>query len=177
MLTMSTFSLLHEKNNFASQFSIFYRKWPDTSACTCAHARCIQFVQREFSQLSVSHNRVCTKVPIPIVYRYANIGPMPIVYRYANIGPIPIIGQSLNEDSLVWVSSCSNTGSIRGDSYWTSRKNSLVLIKLSSINKVSLVLGSSCSNTGSIRDDPHWTSRKNDLELIELSSINKVILV
>jgi hypothetical protein len=33
----------------------------------------------------------------------------------------------------------SNTGSIRDDPYWTSRENSLELIKLSSINKVSLV--------------------------------------
>ena len=31
------------------------------------------------------------------------------------------------------------TGSIRDYSYWTSRKNSLELIELSSINKVSLV--------------------------------------
>ena len=31
------------------------------------------------------------------------------------------------------------TESIRDDSYWTSRKNSLELIELSSINKVSLV--------------------------------------
>ena len=46
---------------------------------------------------------------------------------------------SITEVSLVWVSSCSNTGSIRDDPYWTSRKNSLELIKLSSINKVSLV--------------------------------------
>ena len=37
------------------------------------------------------------------------------------------------------VSSCSNTGSIRDDPYWTSRKNSLELIEPSSINKVSLV--------------------------------------
>jgi hypothetical protein len=37
------------------------------------------------------------------------------------------------------VSSCSNTGSIRDDPYWTSRKNSLELIELSSINKVNLV--------------------------------------
>ena len=62
-------------------------------------------------------------------------------------------------------------------SYWTSRKDSLELIELSSINKVSLVKVSSCSNTGSIRDDPYWTSRKDSLELIELSSINKVSLV
>ena len=33
----------------------------------------------------------------------------------------------------------NNTGSIRDDPYWTSRKNSLELIELSSINKVSLV--------------------------------------
>jgi hypothetical protein len=46
---------------------------------------------------------------------------------------------SINKVSLVQVSSCSNTGSIRDDPYWTSRKNSLELIELSSINKVSLV--------------------------------------
>ena len=34
---------------------------------------------------------------------------------------------------------CCNTVSIRDDPYWTSRKNSLELIGLSSINKVSLV--------------------------------------
>ena len=39
---------------------------------------------------------------------------------------------------LVSVFSCSNTGSIRDDPYWTSRKNSLELIGLSSLNKVSL---------------------------------------
>jgi hypothetical protein len=33
----------------------------------------------------------------------------------------------------------SNTGSIRDDPSWISRKNSLELIELSSINKVSLV--------------------------------------
>jgi hypothetical protein len=38
-----------------------------------------------------------------------------------------------------FVSSCSNTGSIRDDPYWISRKNSLELIELSNINKVSLV--------------------------------------
>ena len=46
---------------------------------------------------------------------------------------------SINEVSLVQVSSCSNTGSIRDDPYWTSRKNSLELMELSSINNVSLV--------------------------------------
>ena len=36
-------------------------------------------------------------------------------------------------------STCSNTGSIRDDPYWTSRENSLELMELSSINKVSLI--------------------------------------
>ncbi len=40
--------------------------------------------------------------------------------------------------SLFRVLSRSNTVSIRDDPYWTSRKNSLELIELSSINKVSL---------------------------------------
>ena len=75
---------------------------------------------------------------------------------------------SINKVSLELVSFCSNTGSIRYDPYWTSRKNTLELIELSSINKVSLVLVSYCSNTGSIRDDPYWTSTKSSLELIEL---------
>ena len=65
------------------------------------------------------------------------------------------------------------TQSIRNYPNWTSRKNSLELIQLSSINKVSLVQVSSCSDTGSIRDDSYWTSRKNSLELIELSCINE----
>ena len=51
---------------------------------------------------------------------------------------------SMNKVSLVWVSFCSITGSIRDDPYWTSRKNILELIGLSSINKVSLVLVYSC---------------------------------
>jgi hypothetical protein len=42
---------------------------------------------------------------------------------------------NLNSDILI----CNNTGSIRDDSYWTSRKNNLELIELSNINKVSLV--------------------------------------
>ena len=45
---------------------------------------------------------------------------------------------------LVQIFSCSNTESIRDNPYWTSRKNSLELIELSSINKVSLVQVSSC---------------------------------
>ena len=45
---------------------------------------------------------------------------------------------SINKVSLVWIFSCSNTGSIRDDPCLTSR-NSLELIELSSINKVSLV--------------------------------------
>ena len=66
---------------------------------------------------------------------------------------------------------------MRDDPYWTSRKNSLELIELSSINKVGLISVSFCGNTGSIRDDPYWTFKKNSLELIELSSINKGSLV
>ena len=46
---------------------------------------------------------------------------------------------SLNKVSLVQVSSCSNTGSIRDDPYWTSRKSSLEMVELSSLNKVSFV--------------------------------------
>jgi hypothetical protein len=46
---------------------------------------------------------------------------------------------SMNKICLAYVSSCVNTGSIRDDPYWTSRKNSLEMIELSSINKVSLV--------------------------------------
>ena len=45
----------------------------------------------------------------------------------------------MNKVSLVYVSSSGKTESIRDDPYWTSRKNSLELIELSSINKVSLV--------------------------------------
>ena len=37
------------------------------------------------------------------------------------------------------VSSYSNTGSIRDDPFWTSRKNSLELIELSNINKLKLI--------------------------------------
>ena len=35
---------------------------------------------------------------------------------------------SINKVSLVYVSFCRNTGSIRDDPYWTSRENSLELI-------------------------------------------------
>ena len=44
-----------------------------------------------------------------------------------------------NNVSLVQVSTCNNTGSIRDDSYWTSRKNNIELMELFSINKFSLV--------------------------------------
>ena len=83
----------------------------------------------------------------------------------------------VNKVHLVQVSSRSNTGSIRDDPYWTSRKNSLIeLIEISIVNKARVQV-SSCSNTGSIRDDAYWPLRKNILELIELSSISKVSLV
>jgi hypothetical protein len=58
----------------------------------------------------------------------------------------------INKVSLVEVSFCSNSVSIRDDPYWTSRKNSLELIELSSTNKVSLVQVSSCRNTESTRE-------------------------
>ena len=59
---------------------------------------------------------------------------------WAENGPLGMMKlSSINKVSLVWVSSCNNTGSIRDNPYWTSRKNSLELIELSSINKVSLV--------------------------------------
>ena len=44
-------------------------------------------------------------------------------------------------DYLVQVSSGSNTGSIIDDPYWTSRKNSLELMELSSKNIVKFSLG------------------------------------
>ena len=59
---------------------------------------------------------------------------------------------SINIVSIVFVSSCSNTRSLRGDPDWTSRKNSLELMELYSINIVSIVFVSSCSNTRSLRD-------------------------
>ena len=71
----------------------------------------------------------------------------------------------------MYVSLCSNTGSVGDDPNWISRKNTLELIELSSVNKVNLALVSSCSNTGSTRDDPNWISKKNSLDLIDLSSI------
>ena len=40
---------------------------------------------------------------------------------------------------LLQAFSCSNTGYTRDDPYWTSRKNSVELMELSSVYKVSLV--------------------------------------
>ena len=101
---------------------------------------------------------------------------------------------SINKVSLVQVSSCSNTGSVRDYAYRSSRKNNLELTELSSypasralfcffllgegersINKVSLVQVSSCSNTGSIRDYPYRSSRKNNLEMTELSIVTTIL--
>ena len=50
---------------------------------------------------------------------------------------------SINKVSLVWVSSSSNTRSIRDGSYWISRENSLELIELPRINEVTFFLGPS----------------------------------
>jgi hypothetical protein len=56
------------------------------------------------------------------------------------IGHLELIElSSINKVSLVYFSSCSNTGSIKDGPYWTSRKNSLELIELSSINKVKFI--------------------------------------
>ena len=57
----------------------------------------------------------------------------------------------MNKVNLVLVFSCSNTGSMRDDLYWTSKKNSLELIELSSMNKVSLVQVFPNSNIGDKR--------------------------
>jgi hypothetical protein len=54
---------------------------------------------------------------------------------------------SINKVSLVWVSSCSNTRSIRDIPCWTSRENGLELIELSSKKISSGLQVSSCSNT------------------------------
>ena len=66
----------------------------------------------------------------------------------------------MNKVSLFKVSSCSKTELIRDEPYWTSRKNSLELIELSSINKVSLFKVSSCSKTELIRDDAYRPFRE-----------------
>ena len=61
-------------------------------------------------------------------------------YRTSRENSLELIElSSINQASLVWVSSCSNTGSIKDEPYWTSRENSLELIELSSINQASLV--------------------------------------
>ena len=49
--------------------------------------------------------------------------------------------------STIYKYSCSNTGSIRDDPYWTSRRNNLELIELSSINEISLGQVYSCAKT------------------------------
>ena len=107
MLTMSIFSLLHEKNNFASQFFVIviisyyrftkslvknigifantiYRKWP-------AQALVRASTRDAYNLYSVNF----------LNHRFHTIGKYVQNYRYrlstdmANIGPIPIIGQSL----------------------------------------------------------------------------------
>ena len=67
---------------------------------------------------------------------------------------------------------------MRDDPYWTSRKNNLELIELSSISIISLVLVF-CSPC--VHEEVCFPSfcacRKSSLELMELSSINTVCLV
>jgi hypothetical protein len=67
-----------------------------------------------------------------------------------------------HEYMKLWTIKLSSTNK----AYWTSRENSLELIKLSSTNKVSLVYVSSRGDTGSTRDDFYWTSSENSLKLI-----------
>ncbi len=75
-----------------------------------------------------SHNTEKTTEPAkPLVKIVIN---EPRVYYIPHVSFIFVTGS---------YSSCSNTGSIRDDPYWTSRKNGLELIELSSTNKVSLV--------------------------------------
>ena len=49
------------------------------------------------------------------------------------------LGENWRKTISIELMNICNSGSIRDDTYWTSRKNSLELIELSSINKVSLV--------------------------------------
>jgi hypothetical protein len=74
---------------------------------------------------------------IPIIKIVAQVIPTTTITEGIEISIDRTISSVNKVNSLL--SSCSNTGSIRDDSYWTSRENSLELIELSSINKVSLV--------------------------------------
>ena len=59
-----------------------------------------------------------------------------ITFVFFRENSLELVVKNHNKVSLTRVSFCSNTESIRDDPYWTSRKNSLQLIELSSINKV-----------------------------------------
>ena len=61
------------------------------------------------------------------------------VLRGEQLGLVELSSIHVDKDSVVYVSFCSNTGLITRYPYWTSRKNSLELIELSSRDKVSLV--------------------------------------
>ena len=89
MLMVSTFILLHEKNNLASQFFViisYYRFTYEIHKRLYVHPR------------AVHYNLYSITFPN---YRFHTIGKYVQNYRYrlstdmANIGPIPIIGQSL----------------------------------------------------------------------------------
>ena len=79
----------------------------------------------------------CRKVSLVFLNKFSSIRNDPYLISLNSLELTEL--SSINKVSLVYVSFCSNTESIRDDPYWTSRKNSLELIDLSSINKVSLV--------------------------------------
>ena len=90
MLRMSTFSLLHEKNNFALQFFViisYYRFTYEIHKRLYVHP-CAMHIYNLYSANILNH-------------QFHTIGKYVQNYRYrlstdmANIGPIPIIRQSL----------------------------------------------------------------------------------
>ena len=79
----------------------------------------------------LSHN-------LPVIRSKAARDIMDLRYRYMFVlVALKLLFLEINVLDVFYL--CSNTGSIRDDPYWTSRKNSLELIKIPSINKVSLV--------------------------------------
>ena len=107
-----------------------------------------------FSQIYAQGKETIAKDSYVCHYYFANNMAIMITNKYVISVPV-IVGLSFcfghSFEKYFWfncskhctkgtpVSSCSKTGSIRDDPYWTSRKNSFELIELSSINKVSLV--------------------------------------
>ena len=98
MLTMSTFSLLHEKNNFASQFFVIISYYRFTYENRQALVRASTRDAYNLYSVNFLNHRFHTIGKYVQNYRYrlstdtANIGPM----------PIPIIGQSLRRNIFVY---------------------------------------------------------------------------